>query len=143
FRKAVEAGGGGQASTGDHGGDALSACVPIIIRSAAAREAWDKLRADTEKEMARLARTLPVWPWVESVEGFGAIGLAKIVGEAGDLSNYATKERLWKRLGLAVLDGMRQGNPGKAASAEDWTAHGYNPRRRAEIWMIADSLFRA
>lgn len=113
-----------------------------VVRDA--REPLVSARTTIEKQMRKLARSLPVWPWAEQVRGLGELGVAVIVGETGDLSNYATKERVWKRLGLAVLDGKRQGNPGKNASAEDWTAHGYNPRRRAEMFaVIGDPLFRA
>ena len=63
-----------------------------------------------------------------------------IIGEAGDLSNYGTVSRLWKRLGLAVINGERQR---KKTSAEDAIAHGYNPRRRAEVWScVGDPLFK-
>lgn len=119
--------------------DAPSACIPIIINSAASRLAWDNLRNQVESEMRKLAKSLPVHLWTENIKGFGELGLAVVVGEAGDLSNYSTKERLWKRLGLAVIDGERQQmrtNPEQAA------AHGYYPRRRSEIWNIADSMFK-
>lgn len=118
---------------------AVSVCTPIILASATSRAIWDELRSKTEADMRRRAKTLPVYEWVKSIKGFGELGLAIIVGEAGDLSNYATVPRLWKRLGLAVIDGERQrrvSDPEKAAQ------HGYNPRRRAEIWTLADSMFR-
>jgi hypothetical protein len=100
---------------------------------------WDAHRNQTEKAMRKLARSLHVWPWVESVAGFGDLGLAIVIGETGDLSNYATKERVWKRLGLAVIDGERQQ---RKSSVEAAAAHGYNPKRRAEVWTVADSLFK-
>lgn len=119
------------------------ACSPIIIASLMARSAWDAMRTGAEKEMRRLAETLPVWKWSVGVKGFGALGVAIIAAEAsgprGDVGSYATKERLWKRLGLAVIEGSRQRRVTDAAAAEQ---HGYNPRRRSEIWTIADSMFR-
>jgi hypothetical protein len=47
---------------------------------------------------------------------------------------------LWKRLGLAVIDGRRQGSPGTGASADDWIAHGYSPQRRSQIWAFLDDM---
>ena len=55
------------------------------------------------------------------------------------------KKGKWgKRLGLAVIDGQRQGNPGTNASADDWIAHGYKASRRAEVYaFIDDVMFRS
>jgi hypothetical protein len=38
---------------------------------------------------------------------------------------------------------VRQGNPGKGASKDDWIAHGYNPSRRSAIWNIGDTMLKA
>lgn len=119
--------------------DILAPAIPILVESAKSRECWDRMRSNTEKLMREVARQLPVFEWVQSVKGFGELGLAIVVGEAGDLSNYATKERLWKRLGLAVIDGKRQQ---RRTDPDEAKAHGYNPKRRAEVWTIADSMFR-
>lgn len=120
-----------------------NACSPIILTSLMARSAWDTMRNGAEKEMRRLAEGLPVWKWSVGVKGFGALGVAIIAAEAsgprGDVGSYATKERLWKRLGLAVIEGSRQR---RVTDAEAAKQHGYNPRRRSEIWTIADSMFR-
>lgn len=146
IRKTAEA--GGEESQHDHdrkvqAEHALFASHRLIIQSAMSRAPWDGFRKDVETEMEAVAKALPVWPWVSGVKGFAAKGLAIIIAEAGaDLRNYSKKEKLWKRLGLAVINGKRQGNPGKGADAQDWLDHGYNPARRAEIWAIADSMFK-
>lgn len=142
IRKSVEKGdgGGGLISGDNHHRVALSAVTPIILNSAIARKAWDALRENTEKEMRKIAKTLPAYGWVASVRGFGDLGFAIIIGETGDLANYATKERVWKRLGLAVIEGQKQG---RRSNAEEAAKHGYSPKRRAEVWTIVDSLFRA
>lgn len=108
----------------------------------AARGPLIAARDEVEADMRRAVRTLPVWrDWAKDVAGVGEIGLAVIVGETGDLNNYATPSRVWKRLGLAVIDGERQR---KKTDADQAAAHGYNPRRRAEIWScVGDPLFRA
>lgn len=145
---AAPAGGEGQVLGEDLSGTALSACTPIILNSAVARRAWDNHRKQTQAQMEALARSLPVWPWVKSVAGFDARGLAIIVGEAGDLTDYGkddrengygTHQRLWKRLGLAVIEGERQR---RVSGIEAAAAHGYDALRRAEMWVLADSMFR-
>ncbi len=127
-----------------------AAVAPLVLLSARARAGFDRHRIEVEREMRRLAHILPAWTWVESIAGLGDLGLAIIVGEAGDLSAYtrvpgkpgAGVAKLWKRLGLAVLGGLRQGGLPAGSEAAEWIVHGYNRRRRAEIWTIADALFR-
>lgn len=135
----ASASGDGQSQRDNHQPHAITACTPIILNSALAREAWDMHRAQVEKQMRVLARALPVYAWAAGIKGFGDLGIGIVVGEIGDLSNYATKERVWKRLGLAVIEGERQQ---KRTNVEQAAAHGYNPRRRAEIWTLADSMFK-
>ncbi len=151
FRRAIEK--SGQSQTVNQGQNAASAsihiegvdhsvidaCAPIVLHSFNSRQSWDVHRDHVEKRMRQLAESLPVARWVKSVRGFGMLGLAIVVGEAGDIANYATKERLWKRLGLAVIDGERQQ---RRTGVDEAAKHGYNPRRRAEFWTICDSMFR-
>jgi hypothetical protein len=98
------------------------------------------MRQETESEMARLARRLPAYRFVAGVKGVTAKALAVIVGEAGNLSNYPDRSRLQKRLSIGCVDGVRQGNPGPGATAEDWIRHGYKKSRRAEIWALVDDV---
>jgi hypothetical protein len=125
----------------------LAACSAVILASAASRKCWDEMRDDCEYQMEAFARQLPVWPFCNQVRGVGKLGLAVIVGEAGDLCGYPKHGHLWKRLGLAVIDGKRQGsvpaNLGREERAEAWTERGYNPNRRAQVWsFLDDSLLR-
>jgi len=116
----------------------------VVIHGETSRKCWDDVRGDTEREMTRLAETLPAMEFIDSVCGVTSKVIAVIVGEAGNLSNYPDRSRLQKRLGLGVVDGVRQGNPGKNASADDWAKHGYNPHRRAEVWaFLDDTMLRA
>ncbi len=112
--------------------------VPMILASAQSRAVWDAMRNQVERDMIRLAKQLPVYPWWQAIKGAGDLGLAIIVGEGGDGGSYRDKSALWKRLGLAVIDGGRQ----RKVSGDAAIAHGYSPARRAEIWTIADSLFK-
>ena len=103
----------------------------------------DEQRAVYERQLVKAAKRLPVYPWVKSVRGFGDISFATIVGECGDIGTYKSVSAVWKRLGLAVIDGNRQGNPGKSASADDWIAHGYNRQRRSVSWNMRANIIGA
>lgn len=137
IQAAIEAGKDLSAEDAAAGG----AMMADVIMFAKAREPLDKARHTVELDMRRIARRLPVWEaFGKGVRGFGELGLAVIVGEAGDISTYSNPAKLWKRLGLAVIDGERQQ---RKSDPELAAAHGYNPRRRAEMYaVIADPLFR-
>lgn len=120
--------------------DVALSCSAVILRNTVARSTWDEMRVETEKQMRELAHELPAWAFAKSVRGLSDLGFAAIVGEAGNLGEYPKKGHLWKRLGLAVIDGNRQGNPGSNATAEDWIAHGYNKQRRAEVYAFVDDV---
>src|SRR4029077_5193473 len=72
----------------------------IVLVSDRARAPTDEMRDASEKVMEKLAMQLPIYPWIESVRGAGALGLATIIAEAGDLSNYPNPAKVWKRLGF-------------------------------------------
>ncbi len=117
--------------------DASSLAAPALV---AARAAIHEQKLIVEKHLKAHAIKLPVWKsFGEQVRGFGIIGLAQIVGEAGDLSNYANPAKLWKRFGLAVMPDGQQRKHKDAALA---VLHGYSPRRRAVMHVIGDSMLR-
>jgi len=99
-------------------------------------------RLTLEKQMSQDAAKLPISNWWTDERGRGLLGLAIIIGEAGDLSGYENPAKLWKRFGVAVLDGARQGGLTKNAKAEEWIEHGYNKRRRSVLWTIGDTLLK-
>lgn len=89
--------------------------------------------------MRRLATQLPAQTFLAAVPGFGPIGFAQIISEAGDLARYANPGKLWKRMGLAVINGKSQR---KCANAEGALEQGYAPRRRSLMYVIGDSLIK-
>lgn len=103
-----------------------------------------------EKQVEALAQSLPVMPWIETVRGVGPKGLGLIIGETGDLTNYAGPAKVWKRLGLAVAEnGKAQRRvKGKATKAGDERTltegelQGFSPRRRALMHVIGDNLIK-
>jgi len=122
---------------------AIAADLAVV---ATAIEPCTKARNEIELEMKRVVRKLPIYAWAKSVHGLGELGLAVILAEAGDLSNYPEKGHLWRRLGLAPFNGKACSTwrMGGGLTAEQWSEAGYSPRRRAEIYaVISDPLFRA
>jgi hypothetical protein len=116
---------------------------PTIGASRGARAPFEKIENDATKALTVLAQQLPVWlAFGVPIRGFGAASLAVIIGECGDLSNYSTVAKVWKRMGLAVLDGVRQGGLPKGASKEDWIVHGYSAVRRSRMWNIGDAIIK-
>lgn len=115
----------------------------IIAASLSARSPFDAIEKRAVKQMGGLAKSLPVYEWAEPVRGLGDVSLAIIVAEAGDLANYSTHSKLWKRMGVAVMGDVRQGGLAKNASKDDWIAHGYNRQRRSRLWNIGDTLIKA
>lgn len=118
--------------------------------------AFNDLKKAIEKEMVKLTKKLPVSAWVEKPEqrGFGHLFLAIIVGECGDLFNYETPAKVWRRMGCAPWtfdagDGpktlmgatWRSGKYGKLPASE-WEAYGYSPRRRSITYLIGESIVK-
>jgi hypothetical protein len=102
-------------------------------------KALDEQRKTLEKHVCKIIEDSPVWKqWAEPKRGVGSLTLAKIIGETGDLKTYSNPAKVWKRMGLAVCGGTRQGNAGKGATAADWEARGYSPRRRSLMWNFGD-----
>lgn len=99
--------------------------------------AFDAEIKPLERHLEKLAKRLPIAPFIAGVRGVGLGSLAAIVGEAGDLSAYRTVSGVWKRLGLAVIDGERQR---KCVDAEKALAHGYAPERRSIMWNVGNGL---
>lgn len=120
------------------GHDLAETCLTAAAPFIQARSLLNEQRAACEKELTKAAKELPVWSWVESVRGFGAGSLAAVVGEAGDLSQYANPAKLWKRMGLAVINGGRQ----RKVSGADAIEHGYAPHRRSIVWNLGDTMLK-
>ncbi len=111
----------------------------ITLPLHAALAAIKPSRDNIEKEMAKAAKSLDLNDFVDNINGFGYFGLALIVSEAGDLSNYANPGKLWKRMGLAVFNGKSQR---RVKDAEEAIEQGYNPVRRSMMFTLGDSLIK-
>lgn len=117
--------------------------LEVIKGTIQGRIHFSTLEETAAEHMDALGRSLPIWPWFsESVFKSSAVSLAVILAETGDLSGYAGPAKLWKRMGLAVMNGTRQGGLRKTAAAEEWIEHGYSARRRAIMFVIGDVLVK-
>lgn len=118
-----------------------AAALALMLPLSTARDGIEVQRKQVEKRLKELARQLPMWKALqERGLGVAELGLASIIGEAGDLNNYSTVAKLWKRMGLAVMHGQRQRLVANDAAAA--IEHGYNPRRRSVVWVIGDSIIK-
>jgi hypothetical protein len=115
-----------------------SNCLAVLAHTKEATIPWDRQRLASEQRMIEIAVQLPVWSWVKNFRGVTAKGLAVIVGEAGNLSNYPTWGHLLNALSIGFVKGKRQGAPGYEATPEDWIEHGYVPSQRGQIWEFLD-----
>lgn len=123
----------GHSSSGTQGTHAVTvAILPLMM----ARDTVAEHRASVEKELAKLAKTLPIYPWIEAIPGIAAGSLAALVGECGDIGSYKSASALWKRMGLAVINGGRQ----RRVGGVDALDHGYSPQRRSVMWNIGGGL---
>jgi len=111
-----------------------------------------RVQKGIEKEMVAYAKQLLVAAWLEAPEqkGFGMQSLATVIGETGDLNNYANPAKVWRRMGCApwTFRGdtkmgatWRSGKEGKLP-AEEWTNYGYSPRRRSLAYVIGEGIVK-
>lgn len=129
----------------------LAVLLPDILAALQAAEPFERQADALVKEMEKLAKTLPAYPFAKSVAGFGDLGFAVIVAEAGDLTRYETVEKLWKRLGLAPVYGKACSTWRRfgGLSKDDWMDQGpmgpkYSPQRLAQVYgVVTVSLFKS
>jgi len=109
-------------------------------------------KEDCERAMVKLAEQLPVAAWVDHPDrrGFGLLFLAIVVGETGDLANYANPAKVWRRMGCAPwsFEGQTRmgatwkgGKEGKLPK-EEWGKFGYSPRRRSIAFLIGEGIVK-
>ena len=130
-------------------GEGPEMIVEMVRSHDAARAPADKLRKEHEIAMEKLAKRLPIYKWVESVRGAGALGFATIIAETGPLDNYANPQKVWKRLGYAPYEGhagstwKRTSWRPRALSSEEWIAAPFSGSRYGQMFQIASWLVTA
>ena len=95
--------------------------------------------ASLEKELVKYATRMPGYEEIwKPTSGLGALGLALIIGAAGDLRNYDNHSKLWKRMGLHVFDGKALYTKRAGMSSAEWKSAGYCPERRSLMYTIVN-----
>lgn len=123
---------------------ALAAMFPLTE----ARDGVAKHRKAVEKRLAKLAEQLPAAAWVLAVPGVGMGSLAAIIGETGDLSNYANPAKVWKRLGFAPYQGhagstwKRDSWRPRTLTKDEWIANPFSGAKYSVCQQIALALFK-
>ena len=130
----------------------VSSIQQSVIAGAEATAIFTRLTKSFEGSMEEFAKQLPVASWVEHKDqrGFGWLSLAKIIGETGDLANYATVSKVWRRMGCAphtFNDKTQMGstwayNKKDTLPADEWVEFGYCRRRRAVMYVIGECLIK-
>lgn len=108
------------------------------------REQLLELENGAERAALATARKLPEFGLIVGMRGFGVGTFAAVVGEAGDLANYSTHSKLWKRFGLAPFKGkaLSTWRMSGGLTADEWKAAGYSPRRRSILFNFAESAIK-
>jgi len=126
----------------------------LILNTQMAFQGFTKQENGYYQAMQKLAKELPVAPWVELPQqrGFGIGSLATLVGEAGNLDNYEAPGKLWRRFGLWPIEkgGLvhmpsrwkqrQRQNP--HLTAAEWEEAGYCPRRRSIAYLFGEGLVK-
>lgn len=113
----------------------------LVLAYESALAPINQMRDDLEAEARELAVHMPGYEWWVAQDGLDALGVAIVVGNAGDVGSYRNRSCFLKRMSIAVIDGCRQGKPPEGASEEVWIHHGYKKQRRAAMYTIGVALF--
>jgi hypothetical protein len=132
---------------GEHANE-IQLAVPVVQATLQSSEAFDRYLGIIEREMEKLAKTLPVYAWVKEQRGLGALSLAAIVGECGNIGTYSGPAALQSRMGMAPIqhNGTTKmpssWRSGGGLPAEVWAEAGYSPRRRSIMYVIGECLVK-
>lgn len=96
------------------------------------------------KHLEEVAMKLPVWQkFAKDIPGLGIINFGKLIGEAGALSRFRSKECLYKYLGLGVFNGHAQGKiRGMMIKGDAAIPEGYNRGRLASTLLIGQGILK-
>lgn len=112
--------------------DLLFAVGPLLSPIATLQEQEGRV----DRQMTKLAGKHEMAPWAKAIRGFGHAGLAKVIAECGEVGSYRGPACVWKRMGLAVINGGRQRRMPGAEALE----HGYNAERRSVMWNVGGAV---
>lgn len=112
--------------------------IGLVAAVRESAEAFEKIEDGCNAKASKLAKKLPIWKeWGKDILGVSEAGIAVIIGEAGDLSQYSSVPKLWKRFGVAPYHGKAYSQwkfDPKSLTKEEWIEAGYSPERRARLY---------
>jgi len=88
-----------------------------------------------DKALHNLLKQHFMFDWVEDIKGFGAVGFAGIIGVLGDLNQFPNPAKVWKYMGMYVVDG-------RAPKRTKGELLEYSPMGRTACHLIAEGLVR-
>ena len=93
-----------------------------------------------DEDLIANIEALPIWEHAKTIKGLGPINLGNILAATGDLWRYANAGKLWKRMGLALIDdhGIQRKSRDKPLAAK----MAYSPPRRALMYVVAEGLMK-
>lgn len=97
-----------------------------------------------DNELKLLGKKLPSFErFVEKVPGCGALGLALIIAQTGDLNNYPNPAKVWKRMGVGIVEhnGKKVAQK-KTTDKELAIKMGFNPKRRSTMFTISEAIVK-
>jgi len=84
---------------------------------------------------------LPIWePWGSRCKGLGELNLAAILSGSGDLWRFPTVAKLWKRMGVGLID--EHGIQRKVRDKELAVLFGYSPFRHSNMFLTSETLMK-
>lgn len=120
----------------ESGADVSDAIAATVLAMAAGRAPMDARRAAIERNQRELVRGLPGYARGMAIKGFGELGMAIIVGEAGDLASYSNPAKLWKRMGVATPQSY------DSVTLAGEPCNKKPKRRRSALYTIGDALVK-
>lgn len=125
-------------------------CKDLIEATTISLDAFTKQVEGLDKELTAFAKCLPVAVWINggNCKGFGLLSLATVIGETGNLSNYANPAKVWRRLGLAPFQSGGKVQMGSTwrmkggLTSKEWEEYGYSPRRRSVVFVIGENIIK-
>lgn len=68
-------------------------------------EELDKIEEGLDRHVVRLAKDHPAAPWLDATHGLSVKLLSRVLAVAGSLDRFPTPAKLWRYMGLHVVDG--------------------------------------
>lgn len=78
---------------------------------------YEAIEKGIERQLVKLTKQHPMADWIAEQRGIGLPGFGRLLGVTGDIGRFPTVSKLWKYLGLHVVDGHAP----KRVKGQSWT----------------------